>query len=310
MVPALGSTKRKRAARTVDLPAPDGPVTATRAAGAACSEKAASAGRARSGYSTASASMARSGTVPMRRRRRPASCPAAAVAGVGRAEDLEDARRRRLALGAGVELRPGAAERDEDLRRDQQDGQGGLQPQLAPQQAEAEHHGHEADPEAGDEVHGEGGEEGHPQGAHGGDADPLVGRLHLASAVRLAAEGAERGEALDELEEVARQRPEPAPLSLRAPGRLAPEVDHGERDRGDEGHDHDERQPVLGRHPHQQEERDDGRGGGLRQVARVVGVERVQPTGGRGRQLAGPLAGQPARAQGQRMVQQLSRADG
>ena len=52
MVPPWGSTKRKSAARTVDLPAPDGPVRATLLPGGACSEKARSAAPPRSRYST------------------------------------------------------------------------------------------------------------------------------------------------------------------------------------------------------------------------------------------------------------------
>ena len=114
------------------------------------------------------------------------------------------------------------------------------------------------------------------------------------------------GKPLDELEEAAGQRPEPAPLALGAPGRLAPEVDHRDRHGDHQRHDHDEGQPVLRGHPGQQEDGDDGGRRGLREVAGVVGVERAQPPGGGERELARPLAGQPAGAEVEGVAQQLA----
>ena len=64
-----------------------------------------------------------------------------------------------------------------------------LQAELAPEQAQAERHGDEADAEPGDQIHGQGGEEGHPQRAHGGDADAFGGLDHLAATVPVASEG-------------------------------------------------------------------------------------------------------------------------
>ena len=221
-------------------------------------------------------------------------------------QDLEDPGRRRLPFGAGMELGPGPAERDEDLRGDQQHGHRGLQAELAPQQAQAQDHGHEADAESGDQVHGEGGEEGHPQRAHGGDAHPLGGLDHLAATVSLAPEGAQRRQSLDELEEPPGQRTEAAPLACRAPGRLPAEVDHGDRHGDDQRHHDDQREPVLGGHPDQEDERHHGRHGRLGEVAGEVGVERAQAAGGGERELAGSLPGQPAGPEGEHLAQQLS----
>ena len=87
--------------------------------------------------------------------------------------------------------------------------------EFAPQQPQAEDHGHEAHAEAGDEVHGQGGEEGHPQRPHGGLAHPLGGAGHLAAALLLAPEGAQRRQSFDELEEAPGQRAQRPPLPLR-----------------------------------------------------------------------------------------------
>ena len=86
--------------------------------------------------------------------------------------------------------------------------------------------------------------------------------------VRLAAEGAQGRQALDELEEPAGERPEAPPLPLGAPRRLATEEDHGHGHRDDQRHHDGEGQQVLGRHPRQQEERDDTRSRRLGEVAR------------------------------------------
>ena len=309
MVPALGSTKRSSAASTVDLPHPEGPVSASRIPGGACREK-----DVRAGLITVLVVDAepvdgegRAAAVPRRRRvgHRRVSAGGGAGRDLGR-EHLDHPRRCRLPLGAGVELGSGPAQRDEDLRRHEEDGHGRLQAELPPEQPQAEDHGDEADAEAGDHVHGEGGEEGDAQGAHGGGPHALGGGLHLPAPVVLASEGAQRGEAFDELEEAAGQRTEPPPLALRPPGRLPTEIDHGDGYGEHQGDDHHERQPVLGRHPRQEDHGDDGGGGGLREVTRVVGVERAQAPGRGERQLAGPLPGQPARPEGQGVAQQLA----
>ena len=113
-----------------------------------------------------------------------------------------------------MELGPGPAQRNEDLGRHEQDRHGGLEAELAPEEAEAEHHGDETDAEAGDHVHGQGRQEGHPQRAHGGRPHAFGRRLDLTTPLRFAAEGAQRGEPFDELQDAPGERAEPAPLSL------------------------------------------------------------------------------------------------
>ena len=173
-----------------------------------------------------------------------------------------------------------------------------------------EHHRHEPDPEAGDHVHGEGREEGDPQRAHGGGAHALGGRRHLAAPLLLAPEGAQGRQSLDQLEEAARQRAEPAPLALRALRRLAPEVDHREGHREHQRDHHHERQPVLGGDPREQQDGDHGGGRGLGEVAREVGVERAQPACRGEGELARALPGQPARPERQGVAQQLAAQPG
>src|SRR3974390_3269216 len=195
IAPAVGSTKRSSVASTVALPAPEGPVSATRAPGGICREKPSSAGASRWAYSTRSDSMVRAGGAAADRGgggtdageavRRGA---AGAGGGAGGARDSRHrggarAGRGRLPLGGGVELGSRAAQRYEDLRRHQQHGQGGLEPELAPQQTKPEDHRDQADAESRDEVHGEGGEEGHPQCAHRGLAHSFGRGGHLASAL-------------------------------------------------------------------------------------------------------------------------------
>ena len=221
-------------------------------------------------------------------------------------EDREHSGRGRLSLGAGVELGAGAAQRDEDLGRHEQDGHGRLQAELAPEQPQPEHHRDQADPEAGEHVHGQRREEGDAQGAQGGGAHAVGGRRHLAPPVVLASEGPQRRQALDQLQEAAGQGPEPAPLAGRAFCRLASEQDHRERHREHQCDDHDKGQPVLGRHPGQEQYRDHRGGCRLGEVARVVGVQGAQPPRGGERELSGALAGQPAGTEGEGVAQQLA----
>ena len=310
-MPSLGSTKRNSAASTVDLPAPDGPVRARRVPGRACEGDARECGAlpvlvlhaeavdrqdraAGARHGTVAGGTAGDRLVGLRRGRD------------GRREHLDDPRRSGLPLGAGVELGPGAAHRDEDLGRDEEDGHGGLQVELAPQQAKPEHHGDEPDAEPGDHVHGERGQEGDTERAHGGGPDAFGRRLDLAAALRRAAEGAQGGEPFDELQDPTGERAQPAPLALGPPGRLPAERDHRHGHGQHQDDDHHEGQPILRGHPDQQDHRDDGGRGRLGQVARVVGVERAQPPGGGQRELARALAAQPARSQGQGVLQQLT----
>ena len=211
----------------------------------------------------------------------------------GEGQDLEHPGRRRLPFCAGVELGPGPAEGDEDFRGDQEHSQRGLEAELVPEEAQAQDHGHQADPEPGDEVHGEGGEEGHPQRAHGGDAHPFGGFDDLTATVPVAPEGPQRGQSLNELEEPPGQRAQAAPLPRRAPVRLPSEVDHGHRHGDHQGHDDDQREPVLRGHPDQKDQRHHRGHGRLGEIAGEIGMERTQPARGGERELTGPFPGQP-----------------
>ena len=134
------------------------------------------------------------------------------------------------------------------------------------------------DAEPGDHVHGERGEEGDAQRPHGGRAHPFGGRLHLAPALRLAPEGAQGGQPLDQLEEARRPARRAGATGARRARRLAPEVDHRDG-HGEHERDHDDEGRASPGCATQTSSRTgiDGGRRGLGQVARVVGVQRAQP---------------------------------
>ena len=239
MMPSLGSTKRSNAANTVDFPAPDGPVRATRVPGGLQGD----ARQCRLGAvvvaHTETRNLQTAAVVAVR-----GHGSGGAGAGAlsrrgrdGRGEDLDDPCRGRLPFGAGVELGAGPARRNEDLGRHEEDRHGGLEPELAPEEAQPEHHGDEADAEAGNHVHGEGRQECDAERAHGGRTHAFCRCLDLTPPLRLPAEGAQGGKPFDELQESTGERAQSAPLTFGAPGRLASEGDHRGRDGQDQGND-------------------------------------------------------------------------
>ena len=139
-----------------------------------------------------------------------------------------------------MELGSGPAQRNEDLGRHEEDRHGGLEAELAPEEAEPEHHGDEADAEAGDHVHGEGRQECDAERAHGGRPHAFGRRLDLTPPLRFPAEGAQCGKPFDELQHATGEGAQSAPLTFRAPGRLASEGDHRHRDGQHQGDDDDE----------------------------------------------------------------------
>ena len=310
---AARTARRSAATRPAPwtCPTPDGPVSATRVPGAACEGDAHERGAVpvrRSRTARPSTRQAQRRSVPTRRAVRPPPASVGAAPGSGRPEHLEHPRRRRLPLGAGVELGAGAAQGDEDLGRDQQDRHGRLEAELAPEQPQPEHHGDEPDAEPGDQVHGRA-RTGRRRAAcawwrtarlrsppRPRGAPAPRGRRRAASAAPRRAGGAGR-------------RASPSRRHCRSERRVAsrPKEIMVTGTASDQRHDDHEGQPVLRGHPGQQEDGDDGGRRRLGEVARVVGVERAQPPGGGERELAGALAGQPARPERQRVARSSRR---
>ena len=319
MVPAAHGANPSRASKTEDLPAPEGPTNAIRAAGRRVEAEGVQGGGgavvvldAESLYAQIdrSSRLCRRRGSRLARHRRPTDSTWRRL-GLDRpvsrqGEDVEHPGRRRLPFRAGVEFGPGAAERDEDFRGDQEHGERRVQAELAPEQAQAQDHGHETDAESGDEVHGQGRKERHPQRPHGGDADPFGGLDDLTASVPVAPEGSQRGKSLNELEEPPGQRPEAAPLPRRAPVGLPPEVDHGHGDREHQGHHDDQGEPVLRGDPDQQNQRHHCGHDRLGEIAGEVGVERTQAARGGEGQLTGAFPGQPGGPEGEHLAQELS----
>ncbi len=330
-----GLTKPRSTARTVDLPTPDGPTSATCSPSSIVRSNRSSVGRDRPENVTSMPSRrtgnGRPGTGVRRRGR--AGVPVAvvgvvpmAVAGptaavrpgdagaAGRpgrlVEEVEDALGGCPALGAGVELGAGPPERQEDLRGDQEDGERGVERDRAAEQPEAEDHGDEPGADAGEELHRQCGEEGDPQRRHRRLAEALGRRGHLAAALGGAAERPEGRQTADELEEAGGQRREAPPLPSRLRRGPPAEEDHRHRHERDDPEQDEQRDPVRPGHPGEDADRGEAGQDRLRQVPAEVDVERRgAPRRGQG-QLAGPFAGQPHRSEIERVAEELAPEDG
>ncbi len=137
-------------------------------------------GCGRPGVAGPSTSASRSGCrcrVGERAGRRSASSDGVDGDGVGVVQDVEDAGGRRPALGAGVELGAGPAQRQVDLGGQDQDGQGRAQGERAVEQAQAEEERHQGRAHRGHRLEGQRREEGHLEGGHGLVVELPVGPL-------------------------------------------------------------------------------------------------------------------------------------
>ena len=190
--------------------------------------------------------------------------------------ELERCRSGLERVGAGVVLRTDGAQRDEDLRREQQHDERRRERERAVLQPQARGERDERHRQRGDEVEGEPRQERPPQRADRLDAvllrDPRDGG-HLAGgpAVHL-----QRRQPLQEVEQRRGQAREGGVRPLRAvAGR---EAEHDEEQRGDrEGDEQDaERDQVGAGDGDQDERRHDDRLHDRRQHARDVAVERVE----------------------------------
>jgi hypothetical protein len=283
MVPAARGANPSSASNTEDLPAPEGPTSATREPGGAWRLKPARGGRGAVVVLDAESLNAQIDGVswlPGRaglaadsaRHGRPARDSAGASGARARTSSTRVCRR--LPFGAGVELGPGPTERDEDLRGDQEHGQRGLQAELAPQAA-CRPRTMATKPTPNPAIRSMASAERKATrkvrmvATRTPSADSMTSRRPCP----VAPEGAQGRQSFNQLEEPPGQRSEAAPLPFRATVRFPPEVDHGDRHGDDERHDNDQGEPILGGHPDQEHDRYHGGHGGLGDVAREVGVE-------------------------------------
>ena len=117
-------------------------------------------------------------------------------------------------------------------------------------------------------------------------------------------EDLQRGQAGDDVEEVAGQSLQDPELAVHAFLRRGAHQGHEQRDQRDREGDDRRRDPVV---PEDHHNHDDGHDHGeeqLRQVQREVAVERVDPAGGEHRQLAGALLARIVQAERRDALQQ------
>ena len=202
-----------------------------------------------------------------------------------------------------MELRADAAQRPVGLGSQQQDGQRGLQAEVAGREAQAHRDGDQGDRQRGDELE-------HRRRGEGQLQDVAVRTAvavgDLADPRRLGARppvGHQGRQTPDHVDEVAGQLRQRLPLPLRAvPGRQ-PDEDGEDRHEREGERDDDRAGAVLGGQGEQGEHGQDAGHDERGQVAREVGLDRGDPTSGQHRHLAGPAAGQLVRVQVERPAQ-------
>ena len=181
-------------------------------------------------------------------------------------------------------------QRQVELRREHEDGQARLEAETALDQANADRHRDERDPERRRELQHRPGEKRDPERAHRGAAilvahlrDPL--RLRLGSV-----EGTKRRQSADDVREVAREASERTPARVRSPLRVAADEPHEDRDEREREEHHARRDEVDRRDEDEDGRRHDRCEHELWQVAGERRLERVDAGDGDRRDLGAPRA--------------------
>ena len=128
---------------------------------------------------------------------------------------------------------------------------------------------------------------------------PIACRLGLGPA-----EDLQRGEAGDDVEEVAGESLQRAELAVHAFLRRGAHQRHEQRDQWDRERDDRRREPVVPEDDHDHDDRHDHGEEELRQIQREVAVERVDPARGEHRELAGALLARVLEAERRDALQQ------
>ena len=219
-------------------------------------------------------------------------------------EDVQGLGGRGRALLTSVEVQAHRSQRQVRLRREEQHQQRGLVAHVTAEQPQPDlDRDHGGGQRRGQLQHQRGQERG-TQRAHG-SRPVLVGHVgdHLLLG-RGPAEHLERGQPLDDIEEVPAQPGQQVPLPLGLGLRMQADQDREDRDQGHGHRDDQGRDPVRGRDPHQHRDRDHAGQHELGQVAGEVRVQGVQPLGGQGGELARPLPAQPGGPEPERVLGQ------
>ncbi|OIQ77417.1 hypothetical protein GALL_408920 [mine drainage metagenome] len=178
-----------------------------------------------------------------------------------------------------MELRADLAQREVHLGCEHEDRDPGDQADVSVDQPQADPDGHEGDGQRGQQLEHHPREERDPEGAHRRTPVGVAELPHAGDRSALAAEGTQRREAGEEVEDL---RTEPLHDAQPARGptfRESPDEHHEQGDQRERPGDDQSRHPVLREHDDQRRRRHRHCEDELGQVADEVGLERVQPAG-------------------------------
>ena len=319
MCPTVGSMKRSRRLATVDLPAPLPPTRASERPAGSSIETESRAGASRPGYvnetarnrmpgGATSAARASAARTPARTSiRRPTVRRHSSGGGRGQrhrrrlVEDLEGPRHGRRAGRAHVEADGQQAQRQEELGRDEQDGQRPVEGDAALQQAQSDLDRDQRDGDGGPPLQHQRGLEGRAQHVHGGIAvasadTPQV--LHLLTAPPEHPQGRQTTQ---DVQEEGRQGAHLQEAALRDRPR-APADDDEEQDQERAGEEeHQDGGRVQQRHHGQHQQRHDHGQPAGRQVAGHVLLDGLEAPHQQASDLAAALLAQPRRPETQQV---------
>ena len=281
------------------FPAPLSPTSATVSPGASSRSSPSRTTSGRAGYENETPSI-RTGTAAGL-----GGAPDASRAALGRGvQQREDPLRHRGPVRARVVLGPEPPDRQVQLRREHEHGQPGLEADPAVHEPHADGHGDERDAERRSQLEHRPGEEARAKRLH---RRAPVALAHVRDRGRLLAAAVERAQGRQpahDVEEVRRQQPQREPALTRASLGVAPDQPHEHRHERQRQQQDQRGLDVDPGDPAEDDERHEAREHDLREVAREVRLERVDPLDGCGRDLAGldavqrsGLGSEPARHQ-------------
>ena len=205
----------------------------------------------------------------------------------GRVREVEQALCDGGAVRARVPLGREVPQRQIELGREHEHGQGRLEADVPLREPNPHDDGDERDPERRSELQDRAGQERDPQRPH---RRPAVLVAHVRDALRLngsAVEGPERRQASHDVEEVVREQRQRLPALTRLPSGLPAHQPHEDRDERKRQDHHAGGQRVDRHHDREDCDRDDDGEHDLREVAREGRLERVDARDGRRRHLGG-----------------------
>ena len=222
-----------------------------------------------------------------------------------RVEHLRDARRRLLPRHPRVEGGAESAQRPVELGGEDEHEQRFAKPDPRVEETQPHLDRDYRRPQRRERLEHERRDEGEAQHAHGHRAVPLARPGDRVGLVTGPPERAQRGEALERVEEARGQARERRPLPAGLVPRRLPDEPHEERDEREGQQEHEGGERVRPQDGGEDEEGDEGREVRLGQVLGEVRVERVHPRGEGVRELARALARGEARAQREQPAEEV-----